>query len=240
MKFVQHYSGSSGNLYEVVADNGKRLLLDPGVSWVKVQKALNYDLSNIIGCLISHEHKDHCGAIRVIISAGVYVHTSKGTISALRLPQERRIKTISCLKASKIDNFDIYAFNLHHDAKEPLGYVIGCDGEYLLFAPDTSHISQRFNIPFSIIAIECSYDKAILEARVKSEDINEELAKRLLTSHQEKQVAMNYIEKFCNLSKCREIHLLHMSGDNIDKEAARKEFEQKFFVKTIVCQRKTF
>lgn len=237
MKFIQHYSGSSGNLYEVVADNGKRLLLDPGVPWAKVQKALNYDLKNIVGCFVTHEHKDHCGAIRGIISAGVDVYTSKGTIEALRLPQERRFKAINCFKASKVDNFEIYAFNLHHDAAEPIGFIISCDGEHLLFAPDTSHIQHRFNVFFSIIAVECSYDKAILANRVKIGDINEELAKRLLTSHQELSVAKAYIKNYVDLSKCRQIHLLHLSKDNIDKEMTRKEFEQRFFVKTIVCKK---
>ena len=56
MKCIQHYSGSSGNLYEIIADNGKRLLLDPGVSWKLIQKALDYKLENICACLISHAH----------------------------------------------------------------------------------------------------------------------------------------------------------------------------------------
>jgi len=56
MKFIQHYSGSSGNLYEVVSNNGKRLLIEAGVVWAKVQKALRYDLKSISGCLLSHEH----------------------------------------------------------------------------------------------------------------------------------------------------------------------------------------
>jgi hypothetical protein len=60
------------------------------------------------------------------------------------------------------------------------------------------------------------------------------LAKRLLTSHMEKQNAMNYLQEFCDLSKCRQIHLLHCSGDNMDKEKVRIEFEKKFFIETKV------
>jgi len=56
MIFKQHYSSSGGNLYEVVANNGKRLILDPGVTWAKLQKALNYNLRGVLGALISHEH----------------------------------------------------------------------------------------------------------------------------------------------------------------------------------------
>ena len=56
LKFLQHYSSSRGNLYEVMANSGERLLIDPGVTWNKLQKSLGYDFKDIKGCLLSHEH----------------------------------------------------------------------------------------------------------------------------------------------------------------------------------------
>lgn len=56
MNFIQHSSGSKGNFYEVIANNGSRLIIDPGITWIKLQKALKYNLKSISGCLISHEH----------------------------------------------------------------------------------------------------------------------------------------------------------------------------------------
>ena len=56
MYFRQHYSGSSGNLYEVVANNGDKLLIEAGVKWSEVLEALDYDLKSVKGCLLSHEH----------------------------------------------------------------------------------------------------------------------------------------------------------------------------------------
>ena len=88
--------------------------------------------------------------------------------------------------------------------------------------------------PFEIIAIECSYSKDILNKLVKSGEINEVVAKRLLTSHLEKDNTMKYLREFCDLAKCREIHLLHLSGLNIDKETTRREFYEEFFIKTIL------
>jgi hypothetical protein len=64
--------------------------------------------------------------------------------------------------------------------------------------------------------------------------INETLANRLLASHLEKSEAMKYIEQFCNIKKCVELHLLHLSADNLDKEKTRKEFESKFHITTII------
>jgi len=58
MKFIQHYSGSRGNLYEVVAKNGKRLMVECGVNWKDIQRAFRYDFGNVVACLITHEHKE--------------------------------------------------------------------------------------------------------------------------------------------------------------------------------------
>ena len=126
------------------------------------------------------------------------------------------------------------AYPAHHDATEPLFFIVSYDGEYMLFATDTSHITQRFDLAFKIIAIECCYDKDILQERVDTGDINEEVAKRLLTSHMEKQNCIAYLSECCDLSHCEQIHLLHMSGDNLDKIQARNDIEKRFFIETVV------
>lgn len=175
---------------------------------------------------------DHSKAAIDVLRAGIPVYTSHGTFDALGLDSERRAAVVTSQKWFGIGDFRIFPFDTIHDAAEPMGFVIKADDEYILFATDTSHIRQRFNIPFSIIAIECSYDKDILQDRVESGDINETLAKRLLTSHMEKQVAMKYLAEYCDLTKCRQIHLLHLSRENINKEQAKKDFEKRFFIET--------
>ena len=240
MYFIEHYSSSKGNFYEIVANNHKRILLDPGVTWQMAEKALNYDLSNIVGCMVTHSHSDHCRCVRDVQKAGIKIYGSTGTLNVLDLEPNHKVY---CINSKKKGWFSLWPDNTfrimpciaNHDAKDPLFFVINCDNEYLLFAPDTAFIRQRFNLQFSIIAIECSFDIKVLQARVRANDINESLAKRFLSAHMEKSVAMKYISKYCDLSKCREIHLLHMSGDNIDAEQVQKEFEQKFFITTIVC-----
>ena len=235
MKFEQFYSSSSGNLYTVTASNGGRILLECGVTWKKLQRALNYDLSNIDAAIISHEHKDHSAAIRDVMRAGIDVYMSEGTAKTLDVIDERRIPLLLENKTRvKIGTFEVFPFALNHDAAEPLGFIIHCDKEDMLFAPDTSHITQRFGLALSIIALECSYDINVLQGRVDNLDIIETLAKRLLTSHMELQTTKKYLREFCDLSRCREIQLLHLSRDNIDAEKARKEVEDEFFIETVI------
>ena len=89
---------------------------------------------------------------------------------------------------------------------------------------------------FKAVLTGKNFDEAIMSVtdELKKEGltrIEETLAKRLLTSHFEQANAMRYIEEFCDISKCRELHLLHLSQENIDKEQARKEFADKFLIK---------
>ena len=48
-------SSSKGNGYALIAEN-ETLLLEAGVPFTAVNKAIDFEPSNVIGCLISHEH----------------------------------------------------------------------------------------------------------------------------------------------------------------------------------------
>lgn len=240
VKFEQLYSSSSGNLYMVTARNGNRLMIECGVVWSKLLEALEYRLEKIEACFVSHEHQDHCKAAFNVTKAGIDVYASAGTVEAIRIADSRRVEVVEDETLIRLPSFDVLCFDVNHDAAEPLGFVVREveTKEFLLFATDTSHIEQRFKWPFSIVAIECSYDAEILTHRVDTGDVNEALAKRLLTSHMAKDNAMRYLDEFCDLSQCREIHLLHMSGDNLGgKEQTRAEFEARFFIETKIAER---
>ncbi len=234
MKFKQHFSSSSGNLYTITAPNGERLLIECGLPWGKLKDALNYDLGGIVGCLLTHNHMDHSKAVAGVMVAGIDVYASAGTFEAVGVNGERRAKRIPVRTLTEIGGFHVTAYPAHHDAVEPLLFTIGYDGEYMLFATDTSHLTQQFDTPFKIIAIECAFDKIILQDRVDTGDINESLAIRLQTSHMEKQNCIKYLSECCHLGQCQQIHLLHMSGDNIDKEQTRMDVQKRFFIETVV------
>ena len=240
MKFDSFSSSSRANLYCVTAANGKRLLIECGCTWKKLQKALNHDLSDIVGCLLTHEHKDHSKCVEDVLENGIDVYASAGTFDALGVVHRKALRIYDMERFTIDDMFMIFPFPVNHDANEPLGFIVVENGslESLLFVTDTSHIKQKFGLAFSIIALCCNYDGDLLRKREEAGEINTEFAKRLLTSHMERGVTKKYIADSCNLSKCTEIHLLHMSGDNIAQEAVRAEFENEFIVKTHIAGRR--
>ena len=235
MKFFQHYSGSKGNFYEVVSSAGDRLLIDPGISWPNIQKALSYDLNRIVGCLISHEHQDHCKAVENVLINGIDVYASHGTISAMGFSiDHRKIHVLETIRQEEIGSFRINSYPANHDAEQPLLFRILSGGEKLLYATDTAFIKQRFETAFDIIAIECSFDDEWLREKVEAKEINKTLAERLTETHYSKNNCLAYLNDKCDLSRCKEIHLIHMSGDNIEKKRTAKEFKEQLFVKVKV------
>jgi phosphoribosyl 1,2-cyclic phosphodiesterase len=244
MKFIQHRSSSSSNLYEVVAGNGRRLLLECGLPWAKLQKVLGYDLSNIDGVLITHEHMDHSWAAEEVMKAGIDIYSSQGTLEATGLVCKRRAISIIEPIFNIGTTFGVLAFGVNHDADNPMGYLVHEHGteEYLLFCPDSSHLKQRFFYRFTIVALGCNYDRDILRKRVKAGKIHEEVAKRIVENHASKESTFKYLtgydkksgEKFCDISRCREIHLLHCSAGNLDKEKTKAEFKARLFIEPII------
>ena len=219
MKLIQHYSSSKGNLYEVVASNGHRLIIDPGVSRVKLLRAIG-TVDKVDAFLLTHEHKDHSRAAVYLSRLGVPCYGSLGTINGSSIKGHDTALPVKAEQWHKIsDTFEIWPFNLVHDAVEPTGFWIHdkCRNMNLLFVGETQFIPYEFYELFDIIALNVSYDKDILYKRVEEDTINLKLAKRLRECHLSTDEALNFLNDL-DLSRCEEIHLLHVSADNCDKK----------------------
>lgn len=221
MKVTVLGSSSAGNCYVLKSETGS-LLLEAGIPFAKLQKGLNYDLSHVVGCLITHEHKDHSKAANEVMRAGIDVYTSLGTAKASDMCGHR-LNFIKSQEDFCITDFDIMPFETEHDSAEPLGFLIRYrpTGETLLFATDTYYLRNRFS-GLNYIMVECNYCKDILDANIAAGSIDESRAKRLLSSH----FSLEHVKEFLqanHLSECRKIMLLHLSGDN--SNAARMHWE---------------
>ena len=55
MKLKVLGSGSAGNCY-LLQNEKEILIIECGISYKKILQRLNFNLSSVVGCLISHEH----------------------------------------------------------------------------------------------------------------------------------------------------------------------------------------
>jgi len=217
VEFRQHYSGSTGNLY-TIDYNGEKLLIEAGVTIDRIRKATNFSLHEYCGCLITHEHKDHCKAVMDIAMAGVQVYTSEGTMVTMNKGKCLPYVRIEALRAFSIGSFTILPFEIEHDAQEPLGFLIQAGKDKLLFATDTYFVRYRFP-GLTQIAIECNWSEESL-----SGDIDKAHEDRLRRSH----LSLERLKKMLSandLSNVREIHLLHVSRSNGNKDMFIDEIE---------------
>lgn len=205
MTFTSLASSSHGNCY-VVNDGETAILLECGISFRRVKKALGFDLSAIRGCLVSHEHKDHAKSVMDMIKSGVEVFASEGTAEALDCAL---ITPVEAGAQLRIGSMEIMPFATFHDAAEPLGFLIysRVDGERLVFATDTVNLGYRFP-GVNLLALEANYDASIL---ARCERMPEKVRKRVTNSHMEINTLCQYLRTL-DLSACRELYLLHLSN----------------------------
>jgi phosphoribosyl 1,2-cyclic phosphodiesterase len=208
--------------------------LECGISFKDIQKALNFQTSNIIGCLITHEHKDHCKAVNDFVKAGVNCYLSQGTADALEV-SGHRIKIVGAKNQFKVGTWDIMPFETEHDAKESLGFLLRNQaGEKLLYATDTYYIKYRFQ-ELTHIMLECNYSLDILNENVAKGVIPYEMKKRLIRSHFSLANVKVFL-KANDLSKVSEIHLVHLSDSNSDEVRFKREIQALTGKVVIVAQ----
>lgn len=206
MNFISLASSSKGNAYIVEdAETGERLLIECGIPYAQLKKLLDHDFSNIVGCLVSHEHKDHALSAPSLLRDGINVYTSYGT--ALTLKNGELASIVEAGTQFTVGSFEVLAFSVFHDAAEPLGFMVRCGKDVLFFATDTVNLNV-FADEVTMYALECNYDENILE---RNEHIIEKVKERTKRSHMEIGRLLAYIEK-CDLSKCRNVYLLHLSA----------------------------
>lgn len=222
-------SGSSGNCY-LLETSKETLILECGIKYKDILKSLNFDLSKVIGCLVTHEHKDHCKAINEIISAGITAYSSQGTWEALKLnhlENAYKILKVTSGKIYKIGGFDVMPFEVEHDVNEPLGYLIKHNelGK-IVFITDSYYCKYKFK-DVEHVLIECNY----------SEDILNELPSwraRVLKSHMSLETLKETLKTW-DLSKTKDITLIHISEGNGEPEKFKKEIEELTGVITYIA-----
>lgn len=223
MKLTVINSNSAGNCY--VLDNGKEaLIIECGVSFEKIKKALAFDLKKVVGCIITHEHKDHCCSVQKVVGAGIDVYATAGTIEAMKIINHR-LHPIEKNKAFQVGEFKILAFKVMHDCAEPVGYLINhAETGNVLFLTDTYYVPNTFK-GLNNILVEANYSKEILDERLRSGASPDFLRNRVLQSHMSLETTKQLL-RANNLEDVHHILLIHLSDSNSNAEQFKREITE--------------
>lgn len=233
MKIEVIASGSKGNCYKI-SNEDTALLIECGIPYKKIQKALNFKTTDIDGVLVSHEHMDHAKACKDLIKAGVNLYMTKGTKEALKL-DSHRIKSFKNFGDSYFDvdigSFKIKPFKTVHDAKEPVGFVIydSLAIEELVFITDTQYSIYSFSPDYFMM--EVNY---VREAINKNDSLHPDLRARIKENHMSLDTAINLLER-SDLSRLKKIYVMHLSDANSDAEVIKYRLQELTGVAIEIC-----
>lgn len=240
MKIEVLGTGSSGNCYKVKIGKAT-LLLECGLPYKVIQKKLNFKISEIDACLVTHEHMDHAKAIKDLMKAGVDCYMTKGTAEALGIMGHRLNIFYKSPDRGWQYNFKllkdliILPFEAVHDVAEPVSYFIKTryDKESIVFVTDTAYL--KYKIPeCDCLMIECNYVKSRLDENVRLGNINTSLRNRIVKNHLSLESLVEAL-KTASLDRCRKIYLLHLSDGNSDEKLIKRTIQERTGTEVVVC-----
>lgn len=196
MKLKCLSSGSIGNCY-LLECNNEILILDCGISIKDIKVGLNFDLSKVVGCVITHSHKDHSLSAETLKNMGIKVWQ----------PYLTQTETNKVQKED-FGNFWVRSFDVPHDGVPCCGFIIQhmFDKGKLLYATDFEYIKYSFKVvKINHLLIECNYQKEFLDSLADNR-------KHVLRGHAELQTTIGIIED--NRNSLKNVILCHLSQDN--------------------------
>lgn len=220
-------TGSFGNCYLLSASTGETLIIECGVRFNDIKKALKFNMRNVVGCITTHQHQDHCKGAKELTAAGINLYCLKETSDTFKF-QNHRIINIQPNKLLTLGDFKILPFNVKHDVP-CLGFLIfHKECGKTLFLTDTYMVTQRFQGLNNII-IEANYDDSIINERLNKGVMQQWRGNRLIKSHMSLDTCLGVLNAN-DLSAVHQIVLVHLSDTNSHAEnflQAVREFTQK-------------
>ncbi len=219
-------SNSKGNAY-ILSNEREALLIECGVRFDRIKIALEHKISKVVGCIVTHEHGDHCKGVGNVLKAGIDVYAHVETHKAMGTFTHHRAKFAVSTKAFKCGSFKILPFAVKHDeaVKGSLGYLINhpeCGN--VLFMTDLYYTEYVFPNLNNII-IEANYCQEILDNHRANGTAKQFLQDRVIASHMSLQNCKETLLAN-DLTNVNNIVLIHLSDRNSDAKRFQKEIQQ--------------
>ncbi|MDQ3907876.1 MAG: MBL fold metallo-hydrolase [Acidobacteriota bacterium] len=185
MKLTVLGSGSTGNALLICAGRTS-VLVDAGLSAKETVRRLalvGCDVAKLDGVIITHEHSDHAGGLRVLMkSLACPVYVSGETREAyvgeryedgsdefrkrFEAVRDRTVE-ISSSRDFRIGEIDFHPFTIPHDAADNFGFTATHDGVKIATLMDFGHVTTLIKERLrncAAIVIESNHSRDMLKA----------------------------------------------------------------------------
>lgn len=202
-------TGSSGNSYVLISNTGEILLLDLGVSEKTIKKGIDWKISNVVGAVISHGHKDHSLSVEDFKLMGIPVFAPYISLEPMKIGngdfrvQAFDLTTIDGSWTHTHANGEpcpIYGFLIAHKEMGRMLYITDCEVVKWKFK-DINHILLGVN-----------YDKDLVDKD------NDPKTRHVFRGHLSIDTACDFVK--ANYSdSLQNVIMCHLSSENADKDS---------------------
>lgn len=208
MKLKCIATGSTGNTYALIGDTGEILLLDLGVSEKTIKKGIDWKISNVVGAVISHGHKDHSLSVEDFKSMGIPIYAPYISQKPMAIGSG----------AFRIQSFDLTTVDGRWTHTNADGTECPCYGFLithkemgkLLYVTDTELIKWKFK-DINQILLGVNYDKDLV-------DTDNPKANHVFRGHLSIDTACDFV-RANDSDSLQNIIMCHLSSENADKDS---------------------
>ena len=215
----------NGNCYALIANSGEILLLDCGVPYIKIMRAIErdnkYPISSISGILLSHKDGDHIRGIKEFLRKGIECYGCDELKEYIETKYRKLINGVPEKKGLYVGSFWVTPFYVYHDDTPNFAYIIDMPEESgrLLYATDFCYLpvilkANRINH----FLIECNHMQEFV-------DQSESKHSHSVRGHSELQTVKEII-RLNKTADMRNIILCHLSEDWSDPDRMKQEIQE--------------
>jgi phosphoribosyl 1,2-cyclic phosphodiesterase len=226
-------SGSRGNA-TFIKTGRVRLLIDAGMSRKEIARRLESigeDPDGIDAVLITHEHSDHAGGLRVLMQdLPVQAFLTGGTIAALHAEQYEltgaNLVPITPGAVFTVGDAEIFPFSVPHDGVEPVAFSISCGGVKITQLTDIGYMPDQVADRLRgshILIIESNHDLEMLRVGPYPWNLKQRLIGRY--GHLSNSAVGRFIREQYD-GTAEHLLLAHLSSRNNHPEIAKQEADR--------------
>ena len=214
-------TGSSGNCYSLISDTGEILLIECGVDkWSDILKMIDYRISDVSGCILTHCHKDHSKNAKKVMQSGIQIYTNDETVESMNITTGELMIGIPEMKTKEIGSFSAIPFYVEHDGTSNFAFLIKHpECGTVLYVTDFMYLKYSFkNMRINHFLIECNH----LDETPEQDSFKYEHSIR---GHSSLSTVKEIIKENKTTS-LRTITLCHLSEDWGDPDRMQKEIQE--------------
>lgn len=153
-------SGSTGNCY-VLGAGGEKLLIECGIPIKQIKIGLDFDISAVQGCIVTHHHQDHAKSVSDIQKMGIpcwLPYLDEPYLDEDPKPMKYQFGVFT---VTAVPLFKDHWLHTNGDGSEcPVyGFLIDAEGHRIAYFTDYEYLPMRFTKPpINAFLIACNHD----------------------------------------------------------------------------------